>query len=669
LIAGSLPAAADAACTNPDGSAGDQFFNVSYSVMQYCNGASWVNMGSPGSGGLGDGDKGDITVSSSGEAWAIDSAAVTNSMLAGSIALSKLSTSGTASSSTFLRGDGAWTGVNGLTDGDKGDITVSSSGAVWAIDAGAVTNSMLAGSIALSNLSITGTPDGSKFLRDDGTWAAAGSSTNAAGSDTHVQFNDGGTAFGGDSGLTFNKTTDALSVAGALTSAAHTVTSTSATALVVGANGTTNPVLTVNANTASVATGISVTGAAAASRVGMAVTSSGTNEGLSIDAKGSGTIRLGATSTGAVEFSRNAVPTASDGAALGTTSLMWSDLFLASGAVINFNNSDVVLTHSADTLTISGGNFAGSGSGLTNLNAGNLSSGTVGTARLGSGTANSSTFLRGDGTWNTPDGSSCSSNSNMTLYYYYQTCSSSHTSTSASGWNCASALVHGDTQRCTKTVSGVVYGNAIVQCWNGTLKQTGMGHGPAEGGCGGGGGASCFPYDTQVVMADGSKKKLSDVAIGESVRGRHGNNRVIGILYTQVADRKLWTINDIIQTTSDHPVLTREGWAAIEPEEYARREYNNKHRIVVSKDGKTEDWLYRGPAPASFKKLTIGSEVALGSDQFIKVHSLKSENSDANTKLLTLVVDGDQTMQLENGMTFLAFGVKDIPANEPAVNK
>ncbi len=51
-------------------------------------------------------------------------------------------------------------------------------------------------------------------------------------------------------------------------------------------------------------------------------------------------------------------PNTSDGIALGTGSKMWSDLFLASGSVINLNNGDITLTHSANTITVAGGTLA-----------------------------------------------------------------------------------------------------------------------------------------------------------------------------------------------------------------------------------------------------------------------------------------------------------------------
>ena len=51
-------------------------------------------------------------------------------------------------------------------------------------------------------------------------------------------------------------------------------------------------------------------------------------------------------------------PNTSDGIALGTGSKMWSDLFLASGAVINLNNGNVTLTHSSNTLTVAAATVA-----------------------------------------------------------------------------------------------------------------------------------------------------------------------------------------------------------------------------------------------------------------------------------------------------------------------
>lgn len=60
-------------------------------------------------------------------------------------------------------------------------------------------------------------------------------------------------------------------------------------------------------------------------------------------------------------------PALNDGLALGTSTNGFADLFLASGGVINFNNGDVALTHSADQLTLSGGSLSLNGNNLDNV--------------------------------------------------------------------------------------------------------------------------------------------------------------------------------------------------------------------------------------------------------------------------------------------------------------
>jgi hypothetical protein len=57
----------------------------------------------------------------------------------------------------------------------------------------------------------------------------------------------------------------------------------------------------------------------------------------------------------AVDFTGAAAPASDDGAALGSTSQKWSDLFLAPGGVINFNSGDVTVTHSSNALAFAGG--------------------------------------------------------------------------------------------------------------------------------------------------------------------------------------------------------------------------------------------------------------------------------------------------------------------------
>lgn len=66
----------------------------------------------------------------------------------------------------------------------------------------------------------------------------------------------------------------------------------------------------------------------------------------------------GAWEVAALPASGAYVPPSDDGAALGSASLKWSDLFLASGAVINFNASDVTLTHALNSLAVGGGDLS-----------------------------------------------------------------------------------------------------------------------------------------------------------------------------------------------------------------------------------------------------------------------------------------------------------------------
>jgi hypothetical protein len=79
-----------------------------------------------------------------------------------------------------------------------------------------------------------------------------------------------------------------------------TITSANANALAVGANGTTNPVIQVDASTGSVATGLLAKGAAAAGGMALSVISSGANENLTLDAKGTGTVTFNGTATGQI---------------------------------------------------------------------------------------------------------------------------------------------------------------------------------------------------------------------------------------------------------------------------------------------------------------------------------------------------------------------------------
>jgi hypothetical protein len=99
----------------------------------------------------------------------------------------------------------------------------------------------------------------------------------------------------------------ALVFSGTFGAGTTTITSNSASALVVGPNGATNPTLKVDASAASAVNGLKVRSTASGGGVAFELMSSATNEPFYMDAKGSGTFNLAFGSTGNVLVGRTSV--------------------------------------------------------------------------------------------------------------------------------------------------------------------------------------------------------------------------------------------------------------------------------------------------------------------------------------------------------------------------
>lgn len=98
---------------------------------------------------------------------------------------------------------------------------------------------------------------------------------------------------------------------------------------------------------------VTITGVATAD--GFAPTAS-TATGNRMYLPAANTLGFAINGSGEVQLTSAALsPVSSDGNALGTSTLMWSDVFLAAGSVINFDNGDVTITHSTNALDIDGG--------------------------------------------------------------------------------------------------------------------------------------------------------------------------------------------------------------------------------------------------------------------------------------------------------------------------
>ena len=141
----------------------------------------------------------------------------------------------------------------------------------------------------------------------------------------------------------------------------------------------------------------------------------------------------------------------------------------------------------------------------------------------------------------------------------------------------------------------------------------------------------CFDPEAKVTMADGTKKKIKDVCVGDQVMGMNGKpNRVLGIEKPILGDRQMYKFNDHWAFVSDeHKLLTTEGWQVFNPNSYA-----------VEKSS-TE----------TLGKITVGTEMITTSGTEL-ITTVESEARPYDYTIYNLIVEGDHTFIVEDVIAY-----------------
>lgn len=239
------------------------------------------------------------------------------------------------------------------------------------------------------------------------------------------------------------------------------------------------------------------------------------------------------------------------------------------------------------------------------------------------GTPSSSTYLRGDGSWQAASGggggAACGATPHGQIISVY--------ANTSGGWGCVVTVT-------------------VKQCMNGVTKTFTSSNGD---GCP----TSCFASGTRVLLADGSAKAIEDLIVGDKVFGRGGKiNTVLALKPTTLGDRRLYTINRKLKVTGDHPALTQRGWGVISRALYKERYFGRTMEVTLA-DGEKALWQTGTLKPEEMVEFGVGDKIAFGAGGFQKITSLTYEELDATTPLYTVALDGDGTMQMEGGFIFI----------------
>ena len=142
---------------------------------------------------------------------------------------------------------------------------------------------------------------------------------------------------------------------------------------------------------------------------------------------------------------------------------------------------------------------------------------------------------------------------------------------------------------------------------------------------GGTGGATCFIAGTLVMMADGTKKKIEDIKIGETLLGQdNSHNKVIKYDHPMLDKRQLISINNSKPfMTPEHPIYTRDGW----------------------KSYRLSDTIRENPAMKDEMsgQFNVGDEILNVDGVWIEIKTIEAFDNEPQQQLYNFILDGSNT--------------------------
>jgi hypothetical protein len=151
-----------------------------------------------------------------------------------------------------------------------------------------------------------------------------------------------------------------------------------------------------------------------------------------------------------------------------------------------------------------------------------------------------------------------------------------------------------------------------------------------------------------VTMADGSRRPISHVKVGDLIQGRWQINTVLGLQQPKLQRRAFACVNRAVFTTTDHMAWTEHGFQAIDKVAYVKGDRQTWIDIIIDDNGTTERLFDPGIEPHRVNTLAVGSRIAKIDGGFETVETIDIYTQfPEELQLYSLRLSGDHTMAID----------------------